>query len=78
MDFEESIDQRNSMKEFRYHDVGSVLVPIPKEALEYWTERINLLLDKHSKPQVDIWKNIVQGFMAVLAVVLVRSLRQSF
>lgn len=59
MDYEESIDARNSMREYRHYDIGSVLVPVPEEALKEWTARIKLLLDKHSKTQVDIWTDIV-------------------
>jgi hypothetical protein len=59
MDYEETIDQRNSMREYRHYDVGSVLVPVPEEALAYWTERIKLLLAKHTNPQVNIWKDVI-------------------
>ena len=55
---EETIDERNSMREYRHYDIGSVLVPVPEDALNYWTERIKTLLGKHSKPEIDLWQNI--------------------
>lgn len=49
----------NSMQEYRYHDVGSVLVPVPQEAMDEWTKKIQALIDVHVKPQVNIWKDII-------------------
>lgn len=40
------------------YDVGSVLIPVPEEALNYWTERIQALLNRHRKPEIDLWQNI--------------------
>lgn len=42
------------------YDVGSVLIPVPEEALAYWTDHIKALMEKHMKaPQVNIWKDVI-------------------
>ncbi len=41
------------------YDIGSVLIPVPEDALNFWTERIKSLLERHKKPnEIDLWGNV--------------------
>lgn len=56
---DEDIDLRNSMREYLHYDLNHKLVAIPESALAEWTARIEALLAKHCKPQIDIWQGVV-------------------
>lgn len=55
---EQDSNSHNSMKEYRYHDIGSVLLPVPEESMKLWTDKIQALLNSHKKPEIDIWRGI--------------------
>ncbi len=59
--YEESIDQRNSMRQpFRMYTQEETTLGVVDEAtLAAWTESINKLLKIHAKDdRIDLWKDI--------------------
>jgi hypothetical protein len=50
---EESVDERNNLREYRHYT--HPLEVVPDEDIEAEKERLDKLYEKHSKPKVNIW-----------------------